>query len=452
MSLSGVVESELDEIAGRLNAEHARLVDVTVRLLADRTLWADWECRSLEAFISWRAGASHALASKVVSVARRVDDLPLCIAAFREGKLSLDQIGPIARKVPWFADSEICRQAQLMTVDQIARTVSTYPFPTDIAKPDGTVDGLHLTTGQTEAQGEPDTDSEPEVASESAPIAEQEVALESAPIAEQAAQPDMVWLRYDDVGRFRLFADVDAATGSIIENALTEARDSLFHQGNHTVDWAEAFTEVAQRSLDTVTTPQRRTRFHTHVHVDTSRVATDARGCGTDQHVADYMTCDGLRTEVFEVSGTPISVGRTQRIVPERTRRTIVHRDGGCRVPGCADHRWLDVHHIVHWAKDGATDTNNLIALCSKHHRAHHQGRLGITGDADDPNGVVFTNRHGLAIRASGSKPTPPGERSATEPTPQYTPALRERLNTWAQHFNLPEGHRLRWSPSSPAS
>ena len=94
--------------------------------------------------------------------------------------------------------------------------------------------------------------------------------------------------------------------------------------------------------------------------------------------------------------------------------------------------------------KDG--DSNNLIALCNKHHRTHHQGRLGITGHADDLNGVRFTNRHGQPIRASGARPKPPGERSATEQngTP-YRPALRERLESRWQHFNPPQGFRPYW-------
>ena len=450
MSSSGVIESELDEIAGRLNAEHARLVDVTVRLLADRTLWADWECRSLESFISWRGGVSQAVASKLVAVARRVEDLPLCIAAFRDGLLSLDQIAPIARKVPWWADLEICRQAQLMTVNQIARTASRYPFLTDIPKPDGSADGLQP-AAEPEPEPEPRPEPEPDgEAGDHGTRGEEKDRAEAEP-TDRAAANDVVSFSYDDNGRFRLFADVDAATGAIIENALTEARDSLFQHGSTTVDWADALREVAQRSLDTIESPQRRSRFHTHVHVESSGAVTDARGCGMAQHIADYLTCDGLRTEVFEVDGTPISVGRTQRIVPERTRRTVIHRDGGCRVPGCDDHRWLDVHHIVHWANGGPTDTNNLIAMCSKHHRVHHSGHLGITGDADDPHGVRFTNRYGLEIRASGAKPRPPGERSSTDPTPRYKPAVRERLDTWAQHFNLPEGHRHRWSPYIPA-
>jgi len=102
-------------------------------------------------------------------------------------------------------------------------------------------------------------------------------------------------------------------------------------------------------------------------------------------------------------------MGRTWRSVPERTRMVVEERDRGCRVPGCERRRWLHVHHIVHWQDGGSTDTENLLALCQHHHRLHHRGGLGITGNADDPDGVVFTDARGQRLAACG-RPTPPGE------------------------------------------
>jgi hypothetical protein len=32
------------------------------------------------------------------------------------------------------------------------------------------------------------------------------------------------------------------------------------------------------------------------------------------------------------------------------------------------------VHHIVYWENGGATDLNNMIPLCSRHHHAAHEG------------------------------------------------------------------------------
>ena len=101
---------------------------------------------------------------------------------------------------------------------------------------------------------------------------------------------------------------------------------------------------------------------------------------------------------VHEHDGVPISVGRSQYIVPDRTRRIVERRDRGCRVPGCTASRFVEVHHIVHWDDGGPTDTANLLCLCPKHHRMHHQGLLGITGNADDPDGIEFTDGRGSPI------------------------------------------------------
>jgi hypothetical protein len=132
-----------------------------------------------------------------------------------------------------------------------------------------------------------------------------------------------------------------------------------------------------------------------------------------------------------------MSVGRSQRIVPERTRRQVMLRDQGCRVHGCSVDKFLEVHHIVHWEDDGPTDTWNLICLCPHHHRLHHQGKLGIVGNADVPSGVVFTNLAGNPIAQTGAKPKPP---EAPPPTPigTYRHPLGERLDSRWIYFNPP--------------
>ena len=125
--------------------------------------------------------------------------------------------------------------------------------------------------------------------------------------------------------------------------------------------------------------------------------------------VRDKICCDGIVQAVWERDGVPFSVGRAQHIVPERTRRIVMLRDQGCRAPGCAHDRIIEIHHIIHWNDGGPTDTWNLVALCPKHHRMHHHGRLGITGNADEPDGVVFTDARGRKLEPCGAA-TPPSE------------------------------------------
>ena len=45
-------DAALDEVAGHLNAQHARLVDLTITLLADESLWVGKGLFSLK----WGAG------------------------------------------------------------------------------------------------------------------------------------------------------------------------------------------------------------------------------------------------------------------------------------------------------------------------------------------------------------------------------------------------------------
>jgi hypothetical protein len=132
-------------------------------------------------------------------------------------------------------------------------------------------------------------------------------------------------------------------------------------------------------------------------------------------------------TTVATDGGLPVSVGRSQRIVPERTRRLVEHRDGGrCRVPWCDSRIGLEVHHIVHWEDGGATDTSNLVGVCAACHRHHHRGLLHIAGNADRPDGLTFTRIPGLHDPPRIRPAPPPGP----PPTPErpYRHPLGERL------------------------
>ncbi|HNP37651.1 MAG TPA: HNH endonuclease signature motif containing protein [Woeseiaceae bacterium] len=59
--------------------------------------------------------------------------------------------------------------------------------------------------------------------------------------------------------------------------------------------------------------------------------------------------------------------------------QAVVHvsaetRDGGCRFPGCTSQKFVDGHHIEHWADGGETSLANLVLLCRHHHRLVHEG------------------------------------------------------------------------------
>ena len=75
---------------------------------------------------------------------------------------------------------------------------------------------------------------------------------------------------------------------------------------------------------------------------------------------------------------------RAKQDIPPATARLVWRRDHGrCRVPGCRSARGLEIHHIIRRADGGDHDASNLVLLCSACHTAHHDGRLRISGPAD---------------------------------------------------------------------
>jgi hypothetical protein len=82
---------------------------------------------------------------------------------------------------------------------------------------------------------------------------------------------------------------------------------------------------------------------------------------------------------------------KTTTLTPKKRARIIARDQHRCAVPGCRSARNLDVHHIEHQEDGGGHEDENLVTLCSGHHRMHHRGVLAIEGRA--PDGVRFTWR-----------------------------------------------------------
>ena len=377
---------------------------------------------------------SAARAKQIVEIAERATELPVTVHALRRGELAIDQVVAVVRRAPWWADREVCELARNATVHQLRTALGTYPFP-DYPNPNDPAD-TDSSSGD---------DSEPEAANTDTDDAEPSVDPVAEPSPPKPRVQDRVWFGVGADGRFRLNLECDQTTGMIITNALRESRDRLFHDGHPDLDWIDTIRDIAERSLDAVGDLARRDRFRIHIHLDTDGTATNDRGRRLPDAIARHIGCDGLITPTFIHDAIPISIGRSGRIIPERTRRLVILRDQHCRVPGCTHSHVLEVHHIIHWQHGGPTDTWNLIALCPHHHRLHHQGQLGIAGNADE-NTVAFTDTNGQRLRPTGARPVPPGA-PPPPPTGVYQHPLGERLDTQWLHFNPPPEHRATWQP-----
>ncbi|NEE04289.1 HNH endonuclease signature motif containing protein, partial [Phytoactinopolyspora halotolerans] len=98
------------------------------------------------------------------------------------------------------------------------------------------------------------------------------------------------------------------------------------------------------------------------------------------------LACDAdITTVLVDQHGVPLRVGRTERLVTPGIYTALIARDRGCAFPGCTrPPAWTQAHHIVHWADGGPTDLENLVLVCTHHHRVIHHGgwqvRLGTDG------------------------------------------------------------------------
>jgi hypothetical protein len=142
------------------------------------------------------------------------------------------------------------------------------------------------------------------------------------------------------------------------------------------------------------------------VHVAKETLRDKTAGCCEFEHgpsmaaeTVRRLACDASVIEVTEnEDGEPLNVGRKTRTISAPLRRALNTRDKGCRFPGCANSRYMDAHHIHHWANGGETKPSNLVSLCRFHHRAVHEGgfRIEILDDGAlrflKPNGDAVDN------------------------------------------------------------
>ena len=215
--------------------------------------------------------------------------------------------------------------------------------------------------------------------------------------------------------------------GRIVDAAVAEARDALFHDGQVNVSWADALVEIAHRSLDGGAGGAAGTVPGELVHRPGRPIpARFTDGFAVPDWLRDQLLCDGTVDPGVHRHGRPVSVGRTQHQVPTAPAASCCGADRKCRVPWCGQTRWLQVHHIIHDHHHGPTDTWNLTALCPADHRLHHQGLLGITGNADDPDGLTFTDAHGRVIDPATRPIKPTGPPPAVRPNPTNTPSAND--------------------------
>lgn len=120
---------------------------------------------------------------------------------------------------------------------------------------------------------------------------------------------------------------------------------------------------------------------------------------GVDDEVSDTLaleaTCPAEVVDLTPEAGD--SRGSLTRTVPLRVQRQVFHEAGyRCAVPGCGGGLWLHLHHLQFWSRGGDHAPENLVCLCSHHHRAAHDGYFAIR--RLDNGDLEFEQAHGRIL------------------------------------------------------
>jgi hypothetical protein len=106
--------------------------------------------------------------------------------------------------------------------------------------------------------------------------------------------------------------------------------------------------------------------------------STSTRACLPTTARAAASSTTGARSPPRPPAGSP-AMRPSSKTAARRGRSHLRSaarsaRDRGCRFPGCENRRFLDGHHLHHWARGGPTTLDNLVLLCRHHHRLVHEG------------------------------------------------------------------------------
>ncbi|QYN32068.1 HNH endonuclease [Pseudonocardia sp. DSM 110487] len=376
------LESELLGLAGHIAAAECRFL----QLLAEfdqRNGWAGDGIRSCGHWLSWRAGMSLRTATEHLRVAHALRNLPRITAAFAAGRISYSKVRAITR-ITGTDTATLTRLAAGIAAGDSDLRHTTVADPAAAEQVLLTV-ALHGTASHVET-------------------VVRAVRRRHIPPENLAARRSLSW-QWDEDGtlilRGRFTPDDGAALVAAIEALVPPGtpiahpippspedldRRALEQEPGPTVDRvaarrADALLTLVNGHTDETGPVVERGTAQVIVHVDASTGAARLEG-GPEvpESTAQRLSCDA-RVQVLlnDRKGNRMYLGRNRRLATPAQIAALTVRDGdGCQFPGCTHTRHLHAHHVVAWWFGGRTDIDNLILICSFHHRLVHDHGYGI--------------------------------------------------------------------------
>jgi Domain of unknown function (DUF222)/HNH endonuclease len=367
---------ELDVAIGRLvrrqTTECYRLL-VLVREFDDRFGFAKWSFKTCAEWLAWRSGVSLSAAREQVRTAQALRTLPAIAAAFADGKLSYSKVRALTR-VAHAHDEDLllayARGASRAQVEERCRQLR-HARPESVHGAQRAFERRSLTLWRDDAHGTLRLTVE-------VPLVEGELLAQAIDCAVAA-------------GEVSLGVEPDS-------NGETKGVAWRAQQADALVAVARAYLEGSGARGEHGGTAD---HYQVVVHVDERALRGEAGRSDLPLETVRRLACDGsLVTVVEDERGQPLDVGRKQRTVSTALRRALHARDRGCTFPGCERRRYLDAHHLHHWANGGATSADNLTLLCTHHHRLLHEGGFKIEREGDEA--LRFLRADGRTIPYGG--------------------------------------------------
>jgi hypothetical protein len=343
------------ELAGHLNAAHYRFLMLIAEWDRRKGWGGDGATQSCAHWLNWKCGIDMGAAREKVRTANALLDLPQISAAMERGQLSYAKARALTRVACANTEKTLLEYALHGTAAHVERIVRDFRRCKE--------------------------------------------AEELSRDAQQQANRKLTWF-HDGDGMLVIKARLPPEAGQMFIKAIEAASEEIPvaeisaetpnvkfvpQQSARKVDAlaivAESFLAHGPAALK----GGDRHQIVVHVAGETLRDSTAGRcnfehGPSVAAETARRLSCDCSIVPIIENDdGEPLNVGRKTRSIPPALHRALNSRDKGCcRFPGCPNTRYLDGHHIKHWAHGGETKLSNLVSLCRFHHRQVHEGNVVV--------------------------------------------------------------------------
>ncbi len=363
-------ERNVEELVQAVDAAHreaSRIQREMFDAIAEmdrREVWRDSGARDMAHWLAMRQGISQWKARRWIAAAHALEHLTDLARAFSTGELGIDKVVELARFASFESEAGLIRWATFVSCAAVRRRADL----------------------------------------------EVRRAIDDVREAERARF--LNWWHLDDGNRLGLEAELPAAQGAIVAGALQRVADTLpvmpgeeepIHAGARRAD---ALVALCSSRLAEDADPDRATVV-VHARLDdlASKGGSAAIEGGGVIHpeTARRLLCDGrVQTVLEDRNGEPLRLGRQSREPSASMIRLLRHRDVECRFPGCGARRFTQAHHIVWWGDGGTTDLDNLVLMCSFHHRLVHEHGWAV--HREDGGGLRWMKPDGsLHQRGPGS-------------------------------------------------